>query len=391
MPSRAGADAAAAECAAEMGRGNGAAPLELLSRSATGMAPPNTAGAASRAKGDAAYMATRVAINGFGRIGRQSTKALLERYPNDIDVVAINDLTDTESNAHLFRYDSTYGRFQGTVEVADKDIVINGKRIRVFSDRDPGAIPWGEVGAEIVIESTGFFTDAAKASAHRRDTVKKVIISAPAKNEDITVVLGVNEDKYDPAQHNIISNASCTTNCLAPAAKVINDSFTIEKGLMTTIHSYTNDQRILDVIHSDLRRARAAAANIIPTTTGAARALALVIPELKGKFDGFSLRVPTVTVSVVDFVATIAKPATTEEINNAFKEAAAGKLNGILDYTEEPLVSTDFRGDPHSSIIDGLSTMSLGGNFIKVIAWYDNEWGYSSRVADLTHFIAERL
>jgi glyceraldehyde 3-phosphate dehydrogenase len=300
-------------------------------------------------------------------------------------------LTDTESNAHLFRYDSTYGRFQGAVEVADKDIVINGKRIRVFSDRDPGTIPWGEVGAEIVIESTGFFTDAVKAAAHRRDTVKKVLISAPAKNEDITVVLGVNEDKYDPAQHNIISNASCTTNCLAPAAKVINDSFTIEKGLMTTVHSYTNDQRILDVIHSDLRRARAAAANIIPTTTGAARALALVIPELKGKFDGFSLRVPTVTVSVVDFVATIAKPATTEEINNAFKAAAAGKLNGILDYTEEPLVSTDFRGDPHSSIIDGLSTMSLGGNFIKVIAWYDNEWGYSSRVADLTHFIAERL
>lgn len=336
-------------------------------------------------------MATRVAINGFGRIGRQSLKAMLERYPNDIDVVAINDLTDTESNAHLFRYDSTYGRFNGTVEVADKDIVVNGKRIRVFSEKDPGQIPWGEVGAEIVIESTGFFTDGPKAAAHLRDTVKKVIISAPAKGEDITVVLGVNEDKYDPAKHNVISNASCTTNCLAPAAKVINDAFGIEKGLMTTVHSYTNDQRILDVIHKDLRRARAAAQNIIPTSTGAARALALVIPELKGKFDGFSLRVPTATVSVVDFVANLNKGTSVEEVNNLFKEAAAGKLNGILDFTDEPLVSTDFRGDSHSSIIDGLSTMMVGDNFLKVIAWYDNEWGYSSRVADLTHYIAERL
>ncbi len=336
-------------------------------------------------------MATRVAINGFGRIGRQSLKAMLERYPNDIEVVAVNDLTDTESNAHLFRYDSTYGRFDGTVEVAGNDIVINGKRIRVFSEKDPGQIPWGEVGAEIVIESTGFFTDGPKAAAHRRDTVQKVIISAPAKGEDITLVLGVNEDKYDPAQHHIVSNASCTTNCLAPAAKVINDAFGIEKGLMTTVHSYTNDQRILDVVHKDLRRARAAAANIIPTSTGAARALALVIPELRGKFDGFSLRVPTVTVSVVDFVATLRKGTSVEEVNNLFKQQAAGKLNGILDYTEEPLVSTDFRGDSHSSIIDGLSTMMLGDNFLKVIAWYDNEWGYSSRVADLTHYIAERL
>lgn len=336
-------------------------------------------------------MATRVAINGFGRIGRQSLKAMLERYPNDIEVVAVNDLTDTESNAHLFRYDSTYGRFDGTVEVAGNDIVINGKRIRVFSEKDPGQIPWGEVGAEIVIESTGFFTDGPKAAAHRRDTVRKVIISAPAKGEDITLVLGVNEDKYDPAQHHIVSNASCTTNCLAPAAKVINDAFGIEKGLMTTVHSYTNDQRILDVVHKDLRRARAAAANIIPTSTGAARALALVIPELRGKFDGFSLRVPTVTVSVVDFVATLRKGTSVEEVNNLFKQQAAGKLNGILDYTEEPLVSTDFRGDSHSSIIDGLSTMMLGDNFLKVIAWYDNEWGYSSRVADLTHYIAERL
>jgi glyceraldehyde 3-phosphate dehydrogenase (phosphorylating) len=336
-------------------------------------------------------MATPVAINGFGRIGRQSLKAMLERYPNDIEVVAVNDLTDTETNAHLFRYDSTYGRFNGTVEVADKDIVINGKRIRVFSEKDPGAIPWGEVGAQIVIESTGFFTDASKASAHLRDSVKKVIISAPAKGEDITLVLGVNEDKYDPATQNIISNASCTTNCLAPAAKVINDTFGIERGLMTTIHSYTNDQRILDVVHKDLRRARAAAQNIIPTSTGAARALALVIPELRGKFDGFSLRVPTATVSVVDFVAQVRKSTSVDEINGAFKEAAAGKLKGILDYTDEPLVSTDFRGDSHSSIIDGLSTMALGGDFIKVIAWYDNEWGYSCRVADLTQFIGERL
>ncbi|HEX8983235.1 MAG TPA: type I glyceraldehyde-3-phosphate dehydrogenase [Ktedonobacterales bacterium] len=336
-------------------------------------------------------MATRVAINGFGRIGRQSLKAMLERYPNDIDVVAINDLADIEANAHLFRYDSTYGRFNGKVEVGEKEIIINGKHIRVFSDKDPGQIPWGEVGAEIVIESTGFFTDGAKAGAHRRDTVKKVMISAPAKGEDITLVLGVNEDKYDPAKHHVISNASCTTNCLAPAAKVVNDAFGIEKGMMTTVHSFTNDQRTLDVVHSDLRRARTASANIIPTSTGAARALALVIPELKGKFDGFSLRVPTVTVSVVDFVAELKKGTTVEEVNKLFKEAAAGKLNGILDYTEEPLVSSDFRGDSHSSIIDGLSTMMLGDNMLKVIAWYDNEWGYSSRVADMTKFIAERL
>ncbi|MGZ3582648.1 MAG: type I glyceraldehyde-3-phosphate dehydrogenase [Ktedonobacterales bacterium] len=336
-------------------------------------------------------MAIRVGINGFGRIGRQSLKAMLDRHPNDLEVVAINDITDTETNAHLFRYDTTYGRFPGTVEVAENDIVINGKRIKVFAQKDPAQIPWGEVGAQIVVESTGFFTDADKASAHLRDTVRKVIISAPAKGEDITIVLGVNQEKYDPAKHNIISNASCTTNCLAPAAKVIFDNFGIEKGLMTTVHSYTNDQRILDVVHKDLRRARAAAANIIPTSTGAARALALVIPELKGKFDGFSLRVPTITVSVVDFVAQLNKPTTRDEVNDAFKKAAAGPMNGILDYTDEPLVSSDFRGDPHSSIIDGQSTMMVGDNFLKVIAWYDNEWGYSSRVADLTSFVGERL
>ena len=336
-------------------------------------------------------MATRVGINGFGRIGRQSLKAILERHPDDIEVVAVNDITDSETNAHLFRYDSTYGRFNGSVEVVENDIVINGKRIKVFAEKDPGQIPWGEVGAQIVIESTGFFTDGAKASAHLRDGVKKVIISAPATHEDITIVLGVNEEKYDPATHNIISNASCTTNCLAPAAKVINDTFGIEKGMMTTIHSYTNDQRILDVVHKDLRRARAAAANIIPTSTGAARALALVIPELKGRFDGFSLRVPTITVSVVDFVATLNKPATKDAVNDAFKQAEAGKLKGILGYTDEPLVSSDFRGDSRSSIVDGLSTMMLGDNFLKVVSWYDNEWGYSCRVGDLTSYIAERL
>jgi glyceraldehyde 3-phosphate dehydrogenase len=315
----------------------------------------------------------------------------LERHPGEIEVVGINDITDTETNAHLFRYDTTYGRYKGAVEVAENDLVIDGQRIKVFAQKDPAQIPWGEVGAQVVIESTGFFTDGPKAAAHLRDTVRKVIISAPAKEEDITIVLGVNQDKYDPARHNVISNASCTTNCLAPAAKVVNDTFGIEKALMTTVHSYTNDQRLLDVVHKDLRRARAAAANIIPTTTGAARALALVIPELKGKFDGFSLRVPTITVSVVDFVATTSKPASAETLNNAFKEAAAGSLNGILDYTDEPLVSSDFRGDYHSSIIDGQSTMAVGDNFIKVVAWYDNEWGYSCRVADLTAFIAERL
>ncbi|MGE5334397.1 MAG: type I glyceraldehyde-3-phosphate dehydrogenase [Nitrososphaerota archaeon] len=337
-------------------------------------------------------MAIRVAINGFGRIGRQSLKAMLERYPAQLEVVAINDLTDSETNAHLFRYDSTYGRFDGEVSVVDNnDLSINGKKIKVFQQRDPAQIPWGDLGAEIVIESTGLFTDAAKAKAHLRDSVKKVIISAPAKGEDITIVLGVNEDKYDPAQHNIISNASCTTNCLAPAAKVIQDEYGIERGMMTTVHSYTNDQRILDVVHKDLRRARAAAQNIIPTTTGAARALALVIPELKGKFDGFSLRVPTATVSVVDFVAILNKGTSVDAVNDAFKAAAAGHLKGILDYTDEPLVSSDFRGDSHSSIVDGLSTMVLGDNMVKVIAWYDNEWGYSSRVADLTNFVGERL
>jgi len=335
-------------------------------------------------------MATRVGINGFGRIGRQSLKAMLERYPRELEVVALNDLTDTKTNAHLLKYDSTYGRFPGEIETTPDSLIVNGHSIKVLSLRNPGEIPWGDLGVEIVIESVGIFTDAEKAGAHIRGGAKKVIISAPAKGEDLTIVLGVNDNMYDPARHNILSNASCTTNCLAPAAKVINDTFGIEKGLMNTIHSYTNDQRILDQVHSDLRRARSAGVNIIPTTTGAARALALVIPELKGRFDGMSLRVPTVTVSVVDFVADLRRPTTKGEVNDAFKQAAAGSLNGILDYTDEPLVSTDFRGDPHSSIIDGLSTMVVGGNMVKVVAWYDNEWGYSCRIADLTHFIAEK-
>jgi glyceraldehyde 3-phosphate dehydrogenase len=335
-------------------------------------------------------MATRIGINGFGRIGRQSMKAILERHKGELEVVAINDLMDTKTNAHMLKYDSTYGRFPGEVEVTEDTFIVNGQSIKVFAERDPANIPWGDLGVELVIESTGFFTDADKAAAHLRGGAKKVIISAPAKGEDLTMVLGVNEQMYDPAKHNIISNASCTTNCLAPAAKVLNDNFGIERGLMNTIHSYTNDQRILDQVHKDLRRARSAGSNIIPTTTGAARALALVIPELKGRFDGMSLRVPTATVSIVDFVATVRKETTREAINAAFKEAAAGPLNGILDIIDEPLVSSDFRGDSHSSIIDGQLTMVMGGNMVKVLSWYDNEWGYSCRVSDLANFIAQK-
>src|SRR6184192_840787 len=335
-------------------------------------------------------MTTRIGINGFGRIGRQTLKAMLERHPRDLEVVALNDITDTRTNAHLLKYDSTYGHFPGEVEATADTLIVNGHNIKVISQRDPAQIPWGDLGVELVLESTGLFTDAPKAAAHLKGGAKKVIISAPAKGEDLTIVLGVNDYMYDPAKHNIISNASCTTNCLAPAAKVINDAFGIERGLMNTIHSYTNDQRILDQVHKDLRRARTAGSNIIPTTTGAARALALVIPELKGRFDGMSLRVPTVTVSVVDFVAILRKEATKDALNAAFKQAAAGSLKGILEYSDEPLVSMDFRGDDHSSIIDGLSTMVVGGNMVKVVAWYDNEWGYSCRIADLTHFIAQK-
>ncbi len=334
-------------------------------------------------------MAVRVGINGFGRIGRQSLKAIIERT-SGIEVVAINDLVDTEMNALLFRYDSTYGRYPGTVEHTDDSLIVDGREIKVLKEKDPAAIKWGDLGVDIVIESTGLFTDADKARAHLEGGAKKVIISAPAKHEDVTVVLGVNEEMYDPEKHSIISNASCTTNCLAPVAKVVQDNFGIVRGLMNTIHSYTNDQRVLDVAHKDPRRARSAGQNIIPTTTGAARALALVIPELKGKFDGFSLRVPTPTVSVVDLTAQLEKEVTAEQLNDAFRAAATGKMQGILGVTDEPLVSMDFKGDSRSSIVDGRSTMVLG-NLVKIIAWYDNEWGYSCRIADLTAYVADRL
>ncbi len=335
-------------------------------------------------------MTTRVGINGFGRIGRQSLKAMIERAP-DVEVVAVNDLVDAEMNALLFKYDSTYGRFDGDVKAGDKSIIIDGREIRILAERDPAALPWKDLGVDIVLESTGIFTSADKARAHIDAGAQKVIISAPAKGEDITIVLGVNDEQYDPANHHIISNASCTTNCLAPAAKVVHDLVTIEKGLMNTIHSYTNDQRILDVAHKDPRRARSAGQNIIPTTTGAAKALALVIPDLKGKFDGFSLRVPTPTVSVVDFTATVSRDTSVDELNDAFRAAAAGPMQGILGVSDEPLVSMDFKGDTRSSIIDGASTMVLGGNMVKVIAWYDNEWGYSCRIADLIAHVAARL
>ena len=336
-------------------------------------------------------MTTRIGINGFGRIGRQTLKAILERHPDALEVAAINDLAPTATNAHLFKYDSTYGRYEGEVSSGEGTITIDGHEIRAFSEKDPAALPWGDLGVDIVIESTGIFTDAEKAAAHRAAGAQKVIISAPAKGEDITVVLGVNEDRYDPKQHHIVSNASCTTNGLALPAKVIFDCFGIERGLMTTIHSYTNDQNVLDVFHKDLRRARSAGQNIIPTTTGAAKAVALVIPELKGKFDGFALRVPTPTVSVIDFVAVTERPVTAESANRVLREAADGPMQGLLGYTEEPLVSTDFKGDERSSIVDAQSTMVTGDRVVKVIAWYDNEWGYSCRVADLAAFMAERL
>jgi len=334
-------------------------------------------------------MHAHIAINGFGRIGRQFLKALLERHP-DLEVIAINDLADPKMNALLFKHDSNYGTFPGEVSATADAIVVDGRKIKVLQERDPAKLPWKDLGVDIVVESTGFFTDATKAKAHRDAGAKKVIISAPAKNEDKTIVLGVNEGAYDPAQHNIISNASCTTNGLAPVAKVLNDTFGIEKGFLTTVHSYTNSQRILDVVAGDPRDARAAAMNIIPSTTGAARAVALVIPELQGKFTGMSFRVPTPTVSVVDFTATLKRDVTKDEVNAAFKKASEGDLKGIMDYTEEPLVSMDFKGDEHSTIVSGLDTIVLG-NMVKVIAWYDNEWGYACRLADITAFVAERL
>src|SRR5574338_354790 len=333
---------------------------------------------------------TRIGINGFGRIGRQTLKAILERHV-ELEVVALNDLAPTATNAHLFKYDSTYGTYPGEVSAGENEIKVDGHAVRAFSEKDPAALPWKDLGVDIVIESTGIFTDATKARAHLDGGARKVIITAPAKNEDVTVVLGVNEDAYDPERHAIVSNASCTTNGLALPAKVVFDSFGIQYGLMTTVHSYTNDQNVLDVFHKDLRRARSAGQNIIPTTTGAAKALALVIPQLKGKFDGFSLRVPTPTVSVIDFVAITEKPVTAESANQALKAAADGAMQGLLGYTEEELVSMDFKGDSRSSIIDAASTMVTGDRLLKVIAWYDNEWGYSCRVSDLAKYMADRL
>ncbi len=336
-------------------------------------------------------MMVKVGINGFGRIGRNVFKALVKNYSNDIEVVGINDLTSPATLAHLLKYDSLYGKFQGTVEATENSIIVNGKEIRIFAEREPKNIPWGLQGAEIILESTGFFTDANKAKAHIGAGAKKVLISAPGKNEDITIVMGVNEEKYDAKNHNIISNASCTTNCLAPFAKVLDEKFGIVQGLMTTVHSYTNDQKILDAPHGDLRRARAAAESLIPTTTGAAKAVALVLPQLKGKLNGLAVRVPTPTVSMTDLVCELSKPATAEEINAAFKEASEGSMKGILGFSDEPLVSVDYRGDERSSIVDGLSTMVMGDKLVKVISWYDNEWGYSNRLADLTKYVADRL
>ncbi len=335
-------------------------------------------------------MATRVGINGFGRIGRQVLRAMMERHPNTLEVVAINDLTDTATNAHLFKYDTNYGVYPGTVETKEDGIVVDGNPIKVLAQRDPSQLPWGDLGVEVVVESTGFFTDAGKAAGHLEGGAKKVIISAPAKGEDITLVLGVNEDRYDPQRHNVLSNASCTTNCIATMVKVLHDEFGVERGLMTTIHAYTNDQVLLDQVQKDLRRARAAAMNIIPTTTGAAKAVGLVLPELNGKIHGMAFRVPTSTVSVTDFVATLNRDASVEEINSTYQKAAGNSLKGILDYSGEPLVSVDFKQNPHSCIIDGLSTMSMGGNLIKAVGWYDNEWGYSCRTADLAAFLVDK-
>lgn len=335
-------------------------------------------------------MTTRLGINGFGRIGRLTFRSIKAYHDGELEIVAVNDLTDPETNAHLLKWDSTYGLYPGQVEATEDSIIVDGNRVKVLAERDPGKIPWREYGVDLVIESTGLFTDATKARAHLEGGAKRVIISAPAKNEDVTVVLGVNEQDYDPGKHKVVSNASCTTNCVAPAVKVLHEGFGIAKGLMTTIHAYTNDQRILDMFHKDLRRARAAAVNIIPTTTGAAKAVTMVIPELKGRIHGMAFRVPVTTVSVVDFVAELGKEASVEEINQAFKAAAEGPLNGILEYCSEPLVSSDFKGNPASSIFDALSTMVIEGNLVKIIAWYDNEWGYSCRLGDLAVYMAAK-
>lgn len=333
-------------------------------------------------------MMVKVGINGFGRIGRNVFRAALNNP--EVEIVAVNDLTDVNTLAHLLKYDTTHGKLDADVQAAEGALIVNGKTVKVFAERNPENLGWKEVGAEIVVESTGIFTAKEKAELHLKAGAKKVIISAPASNEDITIVLGVNEDKYDPANHHVLSNASCTTNCLAPFAKVLNDKFGIVKGMMTTVHSYTNDQSVLDVPHKDLRRARAAAENIIPSTTGAAKAVSLVLPELKGKLNGMAMRVPTPNVSVTDLVAELATNVTVDDVNGALKEASEGALKGILKYSEEPLVSSDYNGEPASSIIDALSTMVVEGNMVKVVSWYDNEWGYSNRVVDLAAYIASK-
>jgi glyceraldehyde 3-phosphate dehydrogenase len=335
-------------------------------------------------------MTVKVGINGFGRIGRLAFKTIKQYHAKELEVVAINDLTDTRTNAHLFKWDSTYGKYQGEVDSRDDAFRVDGQEVKVFAERDPGNIPWRSAGVQIVIESTGLFTDGQKAAAHIKGGARKVIISAPARNEDVTIVLGVNEEKYDPSKHNIISNASCTTNAIAPVVKVLHQNFGIVKGLMTTVHAYTNDQRILDTVHRDLRRARSAALNIIPTTTGAASLVGQLIPDLKGKIHGLSLRVPVPTVSVIDFVADLKQDVPLEKVSQALLSASEGPLKGIMEFSQEELVSMDFKGNPASSIIDAPSTMVIGGNMVKVIAWYDNEWGYSCRLGDLAAFIAKK-
>ena len=335
-------------------------------------------------------MVTRVGINGFGRIGRLVARATMDRYPGKVEVAAVNDLTDAKTNAHLFKYDSNYGVYPGQVEANNDDLVIDGRNIKVFSERDPAQIPWSEMGVDLVVESTGIFTDGEQAAGHLKGGASKVIISAPASNVDLTMVMGVNDDTYNPEQHNIVSNASCTTNCFAPMVKVLHDAFGIDHGLMSTIHSYTNDQAILDQRHSDLRRARTAAQNIIPTSTGAARAVGLVLPELNGRLHGIAFRVPTATGSVTDFVANLSKDVTAEEINEVFLKASQTELKGILEYTEDPIVSSDIRGNVHSCIFDALSTMVMQDRMVKIMGWYDNEWGYSCRTADLCSFITDK-
>ncbi len=336
-------------------------------------------------------MAVRVAINGFGRIGRNVLRSAKQSGRTDLDFVAVNDLTSASTLAHLLRYDSVHGRYPGTVEVSDEGLIVDGDTIRVLSERDPAQLPWGDLDVDVVVESTGLFTKREAAAKHLEAGARKVIISAPAKEEDITIVLGVNEELYDPDQHHVISNASCTTNCLAPVVKVLSDAFGFRHGLMTTIHSYTNDQRILDLPHKDLRRARAAAMSMIPTTTGAARATGLVLPEVQGRIDGMAIRVPTPDVSLIDLVTEVERETTAEEVNEAFREAASGRMQGVLAVSEEPLVSVDYTSDSHSSVVDALSTSVMQGRMVKVLSWYDNEWGYSSRVVDLVSFVGARL